>query len=256
MKESTYLKDFAAGAEPTGIYTFRNAYRNKGKHGRHKTFGNVGGFAGGAILSTGMTAGGLAAGGALLKRTKWGGISRHLVEGAKDSLTLFNPVKTVRVMKAFPKGMGISMRQKKLFENVERTTQRAERYVKGKKKIDITTELPERSRQALEKEVYKPYKKLEADKIQFRQKHKMDPFVAVRKGMAVIGGATTGTLGGGLNALSAHAQYDSGVKARKGTLLPKQEQKKFLKKLGFKSDKIWAERNIMPKLIYKEINYA
>ena len=49
--ESNYMKDFAGGVDPTGIYTFNSAKRNtlagSKKHRQHKAVATAGGVAGG-----------------------------------------------------------------------------------------------------------------------------------------------------------------------------------------------------------------
>ena len=52
-KDSSMLKDFAAGVDPTGTITFDIAMRNKKRHHLHKTVGAIGGFIGGATLIPG-----------------------------------------------------------------------------------------------------------------------------------------------------------------------------------------------------------
>jgi len=68
MNDSSYLKDFAAGVEPTGVYTFRHATNNKENHVKHKLVGDLGGFAGGFVISTGLSAAGMAGTAIALKK--------------------------------------------------------------------------------------------------------------------------------------------------------------------------------------------
>ena len=55
-KDTSYLRDFVGGVDPTGVMTFNNSLRNEKNHGKHKLFGNMGGFAGGAAIGAAMPA--------------------------------------------------------------------------------------------------------------------------------------------------------------------------------------------------------
>lgn len=54
--DSSYLVDFLAGADPTGVFTFRNAFGNEDNHNTHKFVGDVGGFTGGVALGALLSA--------------------------------------------------------------------------------------------------------------------------------------------------------------------------------------------------------
>ena len=47
-KDSSILQDFMAGVEPSGTITFGQGLKNKSRHGIHKAVGAAGGFVGGA----------------------------------------------------------------------------------------------------------------------------------------------------------------------------------------------------------------
>ena len=59
--ESNYMKDFAGGVDPTGIYTFNSAKRNalaeSKKHRQHKAVATAGGVAGGIAVTTPIVSG-------------------------------------------------------------------------------------------------------------------------------------------------------------------------------------------------------
>lgn len=98
--ESSYLSDFFAGFDPTGVSTFRNAMQNEKNHGTHKAIGNASGFASGAAMGALMPAG--LAGGAYLALK---GKNPHLAEDmkimAKGSMDMFNPLKMKRYFSSF-----------------------------------------------------------------------------------------------------------------------------------------------------------
>ena len=56
-KDTSMLRDFMAGIEPSGTFTFEAGRRNKSRHGLHKAVGITGGFIGGAAIIPGALAG-------------------------------------------------------------------------------------------------------------------------------------------------------------------------------------------------------
>jgi hypothetical protein len=211
-KDSSWLKDFGAGVEPTGVFTFRNAYLNKKNHSKHRMAGDIGGFAGGAALSTVMGAAGLAGVGAVLKRTKHGNLGHALWTGAKDSLMVFNPSKAIKALKRLPSGMQLATRQNNLANRLDDTA------TSMNKMRTYSSQIPPRD---VVNKAYGEAASLSKDRAAFEAKHGVNSIEAVRQGMAIVGGSAAAGLGGGLNALSAHAQYNQGRQARLGKLLPK-----------------------------------
>lgn len=98
-KGTSYMQDFVAGVEPTGVQTFRNSLKNEDNHTKHKAAGNIGGFVGGALAGAAIPAG-LAGLGALALRKKNPIFAKDLTSMAKGSLEAFNPRKLVRYGKS------------------------------------------------------------------------------------------------------------------------------------------------------------
>ena len=194
VKDSSYLADILAGAEPTGVYTYKNALKNKKNHGKHKFFGDVGGFVGGAAISTALS--GAAAYG-LGKLVKNKDVGKALKQMGKDQFRLFNPKKVLDTMKKIPE----ATKTQKEVSNITSTIAKvhASKNVGG---IDLGAEL-KRSKSALDSaKVYK-------------DKHGESQVDTLRKGLGIMSGAAAGLLGGALNAGSAHAQYNVGKKNQK-----------------------------------------
>jgi len=190
-KDSSLIKDFLAGVEPTGVYTFEHARTNKKNHGLHKAMGDVGGFLGGAAISTALGAAGTYGIGKLMGKSTLG---KYLVEGAKDQMLLFAPHKAARHIKNLPRATKVMHQadgMNQALNSVHRGNnynQKAIKGVLGKANTYV--------------EEAASYAKSTGDEAS-------DTF---RKGLAITGGAAAGVLGGGLNALSAHAQYNAGLK--------------------------------------------
>lgn len=190
-KDSSLIKDFLAGVEPTGVYTFENARTNKKNHGLHKAVGDVGGFLGGAAISTALGAAGTYGIGKLMRKSNLG---KYLVEGAKDQMLLFAPHKAVRHIKNLP-------RATKVMHKAEGMNRAMNSVHRGKNPDNkAVSGLLDKANAYLEESA--SYAKSTGGEA-------ADTF---RKGLAITGGAAAGVLGGGLNALSAHAQYDAGLK--------------------------------------------
>lgn len=190
-KDSSLLRDFVAGVEPTGVYTFEHARTNKGRHGLHRAMGDIGGFAGGAAISTVLGAAGTYGAGKLLRKAHLG---KYLVEAGKDQMLLFKPHKAMKTLKNLPRSTKV------MHGAQEMTTDMNKIYRSGNTAINPQSRVFKSSKNYFESAA--SYAKNTGEEAQ-------DTF---RKGLALVGGAAAGTLGGGLNALSAHAQYNAGLK--------------------------------------------
>ena len=191
-KDSSLLRDFVSGVEPTGVFTLQNASRNKKHHLRHKLVGNVGGFTGGFVTSVGLSALGTAGLGKILTKTRKSSlVGPTLITGAKEMLGIFNPKGTVRTIRRLSESSKISHGLQSLPKSVE--------TLKGG-----TTS----ARQKLSKKLQDLANKHQL----YKNKYKSDPTDDFRKGMSITGAAAAGVLGGSLNTLSANTQYDVGRK--------------------------------------------
>lgn len=190
-KESTVAQDFAAGLDPTGVLTFRNATKNEKDHGKHKNIGVAGGFLGGYAISTGLGAAGLAG---LAKVTGKNSLGKMLSMGAKDSLGAMNP-KTIRhAYSQAKKSSKLTTRSNKVIDEASKYNQ------KGFQNVNMS----DAKRSADE------VKQLDKDRLKFRKSDKYgdSPERSIGRSIGVLGGATAGILGGGLGAASANAQYN------------------------------------------------
>jgi len=228
---SSYAKDFLAGIEPTGVHTFSHGAKNTRKHKTHQAVGDAGGFLGGFGMSALMGAGGAGAAAAVLKRTKFKMLGKVLGTGAKDAAGVLNPMGAIRSIRRLPEAMSLSMRHREIANSTEKIVNRAGN-IWNKPKID--TNKVSLLHGSAERRVMEPYKALKTDSAAFEAKHNMNAFDATRKGMAVVGAGAAAGLGGGLNALSAHAQYSAGRKQSIAADKKLYKSNKKLKQLGFK----------------------
>lgn len=208
-EDSSYLKDFISGVEPTGVYTFENATKNKKNHGKHKAVGDVGGFLGGYALSTLSTAAGMGALGLGAKKLK-PDMASSLMRGAKNSLEALRPKKLHETMKKLPEASSISRDTGKIFNKADDIVDKAK--VKSKAKTLNPQDITDKAEEAVN---------LMKRRKAYKGKHGTSPEYDFAKGVTALGGVAVGTLGGGLNALSAHTQYNAGK-----NLADKQKKKK------------------------------
>jgi len=90
-KDSTYISDFLAGLEPSGIYTFENALKNRENNNFHRHIGNLGGFVSGVTIGA-ATPAALAGAGYLALRKKNPAAAQALRDQMKASLSVRDPV--------------------------------------------------------------------------------------------------------------------------------------------------------------------
>ncbi len=190
------MRDFFGGMDPTGISTFNTAYGNRERHGMHRATGVAGGFIGGAAASTALGALGTYGMGRILRKRPIGG---YLLQGAKDQMSLFNPSRTIKTLRATPEAM-------------EALTLGNAMNKKGLEHLDRGHFMHNVAAQA---EVGTLGSEYVAKAKKFRAKYNEDPDDVGARGIAMIGGLAAGGLGGGLNALSAHVQYNAGLKNQK-----------------------------------------
>jgi len=98
MKASEYIKDFAAGIDPTGVATFTLASKRKtDKHGLHKAINVAGGGLGGYALGAIMPAAILGVGAGLFSKNR--GLAKSLTEAAKGSVDILRPEKVYKYIR-------------------------------------------------------------------------------------------------------------------------------------------------------------
>lgn len=182
--DSSVLSDALAGIEPTGVYTFRNASKNKEDHARHKAVGDLGGFLGGAVLSTVISAGGTAALGKVISR-KYPTLGAALVTGAKDSMSTLNPKKLVNTLKKLPESSRLTL-------GMSNMTGKAVKNTATLSDIEKT-------------------KNMFIDSKKYYDKHKTTAGNDFASGVTMLGTLAAGALGGALNATSAHTQYNAAL---------------------------------------------
>jgi hypothetical protein len=202
--DSTILGDFVAGVDPTGVQTFKNATNNKKNHLMHQAVGNVGGFLGGAAISTGLAAtGALTLGWGLGK--KFPVLGKTLRDAGKTQFSIFNPASTWQTVKRVPQAINIASRQGAIFKDVTNAYSKSQGG-------QIVNNIVGKSNP---KSQFQNAKKVMDDALNYKKKYGEDPVNTVEKGVALIGGVTSGVLGGGLNALSSQMQYSSALKRKK-----------------------------------------
>jgi len=214
-KDSSVLRDFMAGVEPTGVVTFGNATKNKSNHNMHKAVGDAGGFIGGAAISTVLSAAGTAGIGKLLAK-KNPVLGKALVTGARHAMESFRPVKTIKTLGRLGESSKLTLGISGL----------ASKAVKGGSKLDDASKA----------------KKLFEGSKKYLATHGVTPQEDFTKGVTMLGTLATAGLGGALNATSAHTQYNTALAIKKN----KEVQEKMTKgaqvfqKLAKKKRKKWT----------------
>ena len=196
MAESTVVKDFIAGIEPTGVMTFRQAMQNKKRHTLHRAVGDVGGFIGGALVSPAATALPTMAFGKLLSR-KSPVLGKTLVTTGKEMLRMYNPKHWKSVIRHGKEALNVSLRKRDLFQKAEGMVNKA----------------VENRTFAAPKEVLKMVGDAKKDYIaasKLRRVTGEDTTALAQRTMGFIAGGASALMGGGVNALSADLQYVTG----------------------------------------------
>jgi len=206
---SSFFSDFMAGVEPTGKYTFENASKNQQEgiknHGMHRFMGDVGGFIGGGALAVATGAAGLYGGAKLLQKIHPNSSTAgHLIQGAKDQIGMFNPLKTFRTLKNYSEAKGLVGGSLKNLRGISEHYDDAVNMTRTKN-FDITPEKVDSIKDVLTKtkdnmEGLKTYKAT----------HGEEASDTVRRTLGILGGGAAFGIGGGMNALSAHVQYNAG----------------------------------------------
>lgn len=192
--QSSYLDDFIAGMEPTGVYTFEYGMDNEGESNSeylgHQTAGTAGGFLGGAALSTALTGlGMLGLGKGLGAAGASKGLAKGMQTGGKDALKLFNPKAAYRSIKQAPEAARLFERRKGLVSDLsDAATNFNLSKLHGPSSI----------------------KSVMDDSADFYSRYGKTPENAFRESAGVMGGGVAGILGGGLSGLSSLTQYEAG----------------------------------------------
>ena len=235
-KESSMVSDFVAGLDPTGVSTFKNSLGNEKNHGAHKAMGDIGGFLGGAVAGAAVPAAVLG-GTALALKGKNPDLAKDLRLMAKGSLDAYNPKRVKRYATSFgklsklkgatAKGIGMS-------DDLLRKTDEIEKLYKKRDTIGMFE-----GKQEIQDLMSKLKKNRAASEVISEDLAKNH--YVIDKGDTVADGASRaltaltslGTAGmtGGLNASSAHLQYDTAQKERQ-----KNMQQNFEKRAGWMSD--------------------
>ena len=96
-----YLKDVAAGIDPTGTSTFRLASGYNKDQAKHRFAGDVGGLIGGAAIGAALPAA-MTGGAALLLRKKYPLLAKEFVGVAKGSFDVIRPGRMMKHIKSVP----------------------------------------------------------------------------------------------------------------------------------------------------------
>lgn len=228
LAESSYLKDFVLGMEPTGQYTFQSALKNKENHGTHKLIGDIGGFVSGAAATTTLSGLGMLAAGALTKKNP--ALSKMLTRSGKDMFSIFNPKKIYRAFKNYgpgtKTGTEIMEHSKEMLKKLEILENNP--HIKNIKNIyddinnsNIFTGLTSNLHKIPTKEAIKEIKQHAQELYDHAQKAKQmaneyklkfneTPAESVAKGTAATAGLIAAGFGGLTNLLTTHTQYNAG----------------------------------------------
>lgn len=226
--DSSYLADFMAGVEPTGIVTFRNALENKENHAAHKALGDVGGFVGGSLLGVLSSAGASKAVAAALRK-KSPALAKDFDNSAIGSLEALNPKKLKNYLQAFPELAKYKMEAGKVLSDMKHMSKdvdKAKVTLSSLKDINDPKILqgrlealgPEFKSSVLRsRNLRRQLNNLQETEARISGKYFGGASVTegTEKALSATVGALAGVGGGALNAFSAHTQYDTGRAARK-----------------------------------------
>lgn len=226
--DSSYLADFAAGVEPTGIFTFRNALENKENHLAHKAMGDVGGFVGGSLLGV-LSSAGASKAVATALRKKSPALAKDFDNSAVGSLEALNPKKLKNYLQAFPELAKYKMEAGKVLadmKHMSKDVDKAKVTLSSLKDINDPKILqgrlealgPEfRSSVLRSRNLRRQLDNLQETETRLSNKYFGGASVAegTEKALSATVGALAGVGGGALNAFSAHTQYDTGRATRK-----------------------------------------
>lgn len=226
--DSSYLADFAAGVEPTGIFTFRNALENKENHTVHKIMGDVGGFVGGSLLGVLSSAGASKAVAAALRK-KSPALAKDFDNSAVGSLEALNPKKLKNYLQAFPELAKYKVEAGKVLADVKHMSKdvdKAKAILADLRDISDSSSLEKRleslgpefkSSVLRSRNLRRQLDNLQETEARISSKYFDGASVTegTEKALSATVGALAGVGGGALNALSAHTQYDTGRATRK-----------------------------------------
>lgn len=203
-KDSSYVKDFLYGVDPTGVRTFNTGLKNKRNHGIHRFAGTVGGTMGGAAITTGASAlGAMGLGKIVGMKNK--ALGDMIYRGGKNILGLFNPSKVKRTFKALPEATNIMNNKIKLMNKANTLADKTSKanvvnqYTKNKQFV---------------KGLANQRDSLGAAEKAFIKTNKVSPDELYERGLGMAAGSAGAALGGGISGYTAYSQYGAGRNVR------------------------------------------
>lgn len=210
-KDSSYFRDFLAGVEPTGKFTFENAAKNKEHHTRHRLVGDLGGLVGGALLGVGTGVAGSYGVGKTLQLIKPSSkTGKSLVDAAKYQLQIFNVPRSIRILKRYQQAHELTNSMTDNLRNALKQTQAVNQALRGAK--TPTAEIAATVKKTIQDGI---------DTANYQRMYGELPQDTVVKGYGIIGAGIAAGMGAATNTLSADVQYRSG-----------QNQGKLIQELG------------------------
>jgi len=214
-KDSSYIGDFAAGIDPTGVNTFNNSLKNEKNHGAHKLVGNAGGFIGGASISAALAIGGTKGiGKGLQKWTKHKSFGKLLDRAGTDQMAIFQPKKAKKILSRVPE----AIQQVKKEQGLVGAAQKDYKILKSEAS-KLPGSLKKNPIGTIDTNIGNA-KKMKGDLkdgvsaiktgIEYEAAHGENAARTMMRGAAIVGVGSGALLGGTLNATSAQAQYSSG----------------------------------------------
>jgi len=222
-KAKSYLHDFAAGIDPTGVMTFKKALKDKEDHNRHRRIGNIGGVISGATAGVLLPAA-LTGATALALKKKNPSLSKEFSIMTRGALDAFNPKALYRYTKSLgpfskykDKGQEVLRETDDLVQTTKNLRSKITNKFKNAEKIN-TEDLKD-----LEGIAHKTNKiSTGMDNLKSQGKKIKDKFYKGKPvdegGLRAFTALTTAgsMLGGGvLSGLSSDTQYKTGLKTQK-----------------------------------------
>jgi len=203
-KDSSYVKDFVYGVDPTGVRTFKAGLNNKKNHGWHRAVGTVGGTIGGAAITTAASGlGAMGLGKAIGVKNK--ALGEMIYKGGKSALKLFNPKRTLKTFKALPGSSKIMSKKMKLMAKTEEALANSSYKDKA-----IAAHFSGKTNP-----IVKSRNEIQGLEKAFVAKHKVNPMDSYNEGLGMAAGVAGATLGGGISGYTAFSQYGAGRNVKK-----------------------------------------
>ena len=210
LAESSHWEDFVAGVDPTGVNTFNNALENgKENEMKHQGWGNLGGFIGGGLIGTLAPAAGMFAAAKGAKAFN-PGLADEFGIMAKGTMDALNPAALARYGRSLPELIKFKNQGGDILTDAKKLNNLKSKGPSALNDLDI------QEGKRIVKELPKKQEALNKTEDELSKRYFKGKTVAEggNRAFTAITTAGAGALSGGMGALSANAQYNTGQRVR------------------------------------------